>query len=110
MIGWRDEHSSFSMDNKFFVIGGNSNVDAEVFNSTSRKFTLFNLKIVRKKEFQCRCEAVNFSRKMFVFCSCSTKRQPKIHVYNVDEKRWFSEEIVKSDQIKGPVINKVPKQ
>ena len=46
MISWRNGHSSFSMGNKLFVIGGSSNVDAEVFDSISRKFTLFNLKLV----------------------------------------------------------------
>ena len=49
MIGWRSNHSSFSMGNKFFVIGGFSYDDAEVFDSTSRKFTLFNLKILCEK-------------------------------------------------------------
>ena len=110
MIGWRYDHSSFSMGNKLFVIGGFSNIDAEIFDSTSKKFTLLNLKILCKKEFPCRCETVNFSRKMFVFCTCSTNRQPKIHVYNVDEKRWVSVEIIKNVRFRYPILHKIPKQ
>ena len=67
MIGHRDEHSSFSMGNKFFVISGRSNIDAEVFDSTSRKFTLFNLKILCKNDSSCNCEIVNICRNMFFF-------------------------------------------
>ena len=110
MIGWRDDHSSFSMGNKFFVIGGNSNVDAEVFESTSRKFTLFNLKILCEKLYKCKCGTVNICRKMFVFCSCYTNKQPMLHVYNLDKKRWVSKELFKSVLLKEPIIHKVPKQ
>ena len=110
MIGLRGYHSSFSMGNKFFVIGGYSNVDAEVFDSTSRKFTLFNIKLLCKKEIPCRCETVNFGRKMFVFCNCSLNRQPKLHVYNVDEKKWDFKIIIKNDRFVYPIIHKVPKQ
>ena len=110
MIGLRDEHSSFSMGNKLFVIGGCSNVDAEVFDSTSRKFTLFNLKFPCKNKLGCRCETVNFSRKMLVFCTCSTNRQQKIHVCNVDEKRFVSEGIIKNVRLRYPIFHKIPKQ
>ena len=110
MIGYRNDHSSFSMGNKLFVIGGLSNVDAEIFDSTSRKFTLLNLKIVCKKVFPCKCETVNISREMFVFCFCSINRQPMLHVYNVDENRRVSEKICKNVQITAPVIHKVLKQ
>ena len=110
MIGWRSDHSSFSMGKKLFVIGGYSNVDAEVFDSISRKFTLFNLKRPCRNQFLCNCETINICRKMFVFCSCSSNSQPKLHVYNVDEKRWLSEEMVKSVCFSKPNIHKVPKQ
>ena len=110
MIGLRDEHSSFNMGNKFFVIGGYSNVEAEVFDSTSRKFTLLNLKILCRNEYLCKCETVNVCREMFVFCSCYENRQLKLHVYNVDEKRLVSEEIIKIDQKTEVIIHKVPKQ
>ena len=110
MIGLRDDHSSFSMGNKFFVIGGYSNVDAEVFDSTSRKFTLFNIKLLCVKELGCRCETVNFGRKMYVFRTCSINRQPKLHVYNADEKKWDFKIIIKNDRFVYPIIHKVPKQ
>ena len=110
MIGFRYDHSSFSMGNEFFFIDGYSNVDAEIFDSASRKFTLFDLTILYKKELPCRCVTVNFSRNMFVFCTCSTNRQPKIHVYNVDEKRWVSEEIIKNVQFRDHILHKIPKQ
>ena len=110
MIGWRYNHSSFSMSNKLFVIGGCSNVDAEVFDSTSRKFTLLNLKLPCKYQFPCDCGTVGISRKVFVFCSCYTNKQPMLHVYNVDEKRWVYEEIIRSVQITEPVLHKVQKQ
>ena len=109
MIGSRENHSSFSMGNKFFVIGGFSNVDAEVFNSTSRKFTSLNLKRPCRKLCSCDCETVSFCRKMYVFCSCYLKSQPKIHVYDVDEKRWVAK-TVKSVKFKIPTNQKVPKQ
>ena len=110
MIGLRDEHSSFSMGNKFFVIGGYSNSDAEIFDSTSRKFTLLNLKLPCKKKFSCYCETVSFCRTMFVFCSCYVNRQPMLHVFNVDEKRWVCKETLGCVQFTKPIIHKVPKQ
>ena len=67
MIGWRDKHSLFSMGNKFFVIDGFSNFDAEVFGSTSRKFTLQNFKILCRNEFPWEWKTVNICRNMFVF-------------------------------------------
>ena len=110
MIGWRDEHSSFSMGNKFFVIGGFSNIDTEVFDSTIRKFTSINLRLLCKKIFLCDCEKISISRKMFVFCSCSTNKQPMLHVYNLDDKRWVSKETVESVRFRKPINHKVPKQ
>ena len=110
MIGFRNDHSSFSIGNKLFVIGGNSNVDAEVFDSTSRKFTLLNMKRPCKTKIPCNCETVSIGRNMFVFCFCSISRQPILHVYNEDEKRWVSKETIRRVQITEPIIHKVPKQ
>ena len=50
----------------FFVIDGFSNVDAEVFDSTSRKFTFQNLKILCRNEFPWEWKTVNICRNMFV--------------------------------------------
>ena len=104
MIGWRYNHSSFSMGNKFFVIGGYSNSDAEIFDSTSRKFTLLNLKLPCENQFLCDCETVSISRKMFVLCSSHTNKLPMLHVYIVDEKSWVFREIVKSVRYIKPII------
>ena len=96
MIGRRKDHSLFSMGNKYFVMGGHSNVDAEVFDGVSRKFTLLNLKLpCEQQSHTCNRETVSISRKVFAFCFCYKNTQPKLHVYDVDEKKWVSEETVK---------------
>ena len=110
MIGWRTNHSSFSMGNKFFVIGGCCLNYAEVFDSMSRKFTSLNLKLPGKNQYSCYCEPVNICKEMFVFCFCFFNKQPGLHVYNFDEKRWVFKEIVKSAPFRKHIIHKVPKQ
>ena len=110
MICWRDEHSSFSMGNKLFVIGDNYHY-AEVFDSTSRKFTLLNFKKPCKiLEFSCDCQTISVCRKMFVFCTCLINRQPMLHVYHVNEKRWVSQKTIEGVHFRKPIIKKVPKQ
>ena len=67
MIGMRYKHSSFSMGNKLFDFCCFSNVDAEVFDSTFRKFTLLNLKLPCPNQLPSDCETVSVCREMFVF-------------------------------------------
>ena len=83
------------MGNKFFVMGGHSNVDAEVFDGVSRKFTLLNLKLpCEQQSYTCNRETVSISRKVFAFCFCYKNTQPKLHVYDVDEKKGFLKKLL----------------
>ena len=94
-----------------FVIGGRSNSDAEVFDIVSRKFTLLNLKLpCEQQSHTCNRETVSISRKVYAFCFCYKNTQPKLHVYDVDEKKWVSEETLKCVRCMQPIIHKVPKQ
>ena len=67
MIKRRRCHASVSMGNKLFVIGGYFNTSCEVFDSFSRKFTVFNYRFVNTIG-RSSCIAVCVGNKIIVFC------------------------------------------
>ena len=92
MIKKRYDHSSVTIGKKLFVIGGYDKVCSEVYDSVSRKFTMFNLKLPYAYTFN-KIKTVSFNSKIVVFCVCSSNNTSKLYVYNVDEPNWIKKEI-----------------
>ena len=69
MIKRRVNHSSVTIGNKLFVIGGNEKKNSEVYDIVSRKFTTFSFRLPCKS-----CKIVSFNNKMAVFCGCFSNR------------------------------------
>ena len=92
MIEHRTNHSSVGIDNKLFVIGRNNKMSSEVFNSISRKLTMFNLELPYTYSYY-KINTVSFNSKIVVFCVCSSNNPSKLYVYNVDEPNLIKIEI-----------------
>ena len=91
MIERRKNYSSVGIGNKLFVIRVNYRMSSEVFNSTSRKFRMFNLELPHTYSFN-KIKMVSFNSKIVV-CVCSTYNPSKLHIYNVDESKWIQKGI-----------------
>ena len=87
MILRRHHHSSVTIGNKLFMIGGNNVKFSEVYDSISRKFTIFSLEPPCASFNDIQCKTVNFNNKIVIFCKSNTTI--KIYVYNVDRKTWI---------------------
>ena len=93
MIKKRYDHSSVTIGKKLFVIGGYDKVCSEVYDSISRKFTIFNLKL--PYTYSCyQLKTVGINNKIVVFCVCYSNDPSELYVYNVDKLKWIKKEVV----------------
>ena len=87
MVLSRFDHSSVAVGNKLFVIGGSNRICSEVYDSISRKFTMFSLTLLCSPYKYNKCKTMSFNNKLVVFCGCFFEILSKINVYNVDEQK-----------------------
>ena len=109
MIQDRYDHSSVTIANKLFVIGGNKKMCSKVYDSISRKFSLFSFRLPCAPVRYLKCETVSFNNKIVVFCGCSNRNSSKICVYNVDEQKWSKKETVLEYNFNEAEFHKAPK-
>ena len=110
MIQDRYDHSSVTIGSKLLVIGGNKRMCSDVFDSISRKFTMFSLKLPCTPHRYFKCKTVNFNNKVVVFCGCCCVNFSKVCVYNVDEQKWDIKETVLKYNFNEAEFQKEPKQ
>ena len=107
MIKTRCSHSSVTIGDKLFVIGGYYRTCSEVYDSNSRKFTMFSLKLPFNPDIYVHSKAVCYDKKI-VFHGYSSNRFSQLYVYNVDERKWVTKEI--EMKLPGLRLRKIPKQ
>ena len=111
MLSTRVNHSSVSISNKMFMIGGSSDY-SEVFDSVTRKFTFIKIfpKWVGPSELLSRnykpFQVVNIGYKMFFFQKDDKK--VNIHSYNVRNNRFCYKTSIEMESFKNIGCIKVP--
>ena len=109
MIKKRYDHSSVTIGKKFFVIGGYDKVCSEIYDSTSKNFTMFNLKL--PYSYTCyKIKTVSFNSKIVVICVCSSNNPSELNVYNVDKSKWIEKEITIKCDSREADFQILPKQ
>ena len=92
MITANSNHSAISMGIKMFVIGVGNLARSEVYDNISRTFTEFNFKQLTS-QFSSYCfKALGVSNKLMVFADVDACYDLELHVYNIDEEKWISED------------------
>ena len=110
MVLSRFDHSSVAVGNKLFVIGVSNRICSEVYDSISRKFTMFSLKLPSAPYMYNKCKTISFNKKLVVFCDSYLDIICKIHVYNIDEQNWVNKKTLLKYNFNEAEIQKAPKQ
>ena len=87
MVVKRSQHTSVSMGNKLFVIGGYKNTSCEMFDSFSRKFTTIHsavLTTIKPFNFEAAC----IGNKILVFAWNVILLETKMFIYDVINDSW----------------------
>ena len=113
MIAAKSFHSAISMGNKMFVTDVGYLARSEVYDSISRKFTLFKIKeLVIQTTTSC-FETIRISKKLIVLADVGPRVSPELYMYNVDENKWVSENNLLKDNFIFPAycssFEKLPK-
>ena len=91
------------------MIGGYGRTCSEVYDSVSRKFTMFSLKLPCHTDRYIQCKTLSFNNKTVVFCECSDYSSSKSFVYNVYQKRWELKEMLIVENFRRTDTKKVKK-
>ena len=102
MIEERSFHSTVSMGNKIFVIGGYETLGCEIFDSCSRMFTIMtsNLKTYAIKEWY--FEAFCIGNSIVVYHHFMNLNASNVYMYDVDQENWSNIEYDLSNNLFGP--------
>ena len=105
MINERKGHGSVSMGNKMFVIGGNWNMNCEVFDSISRKFTF--IKKIEVVDINC-FSVVGIGNVIFAFPKHYSSTNKSVQVYDVLNDQWRVKEVDLFENIFVDSCSKLP--
>ena len=94
MIAKRYDHSAVSMGNKMFVIGKGNPVYYELYDSISRKFTMFKVKPPYSNFYGFGFDVLGINNKLVHFSIASSSNELKVYFYDVFENKWIVENIL----------------
>ena len=94
MIAKMYNHSAVSMGNKMFVISKGNPTHYELYDSISRKFTMFNAKPLYSNFYSFEYKVLGINNKLVYFCTVNSSKKLKVYVHDVVENKWIVEESI----------------